>query len=125
MLLGAALALWHGQVFADVADVPFARSAARRLTDQHLLALERRIESDLELGSARELVPELEALAASYPYHEPFHRQLMLALDRSGRQSDALAAFRRTRSVLAGELGIKPGPDLQRMEQAILRQYPE
>ena len=124
-LLHAALALWRGQALADVADMPFARGAARRLNDQHLLALERRIESDLRLGRAQDLVPELEALAASHPYHEPFHRQLMLALYRSGRQSEALAAFRRARGLLAGELGIEPGPDLRRMEQAILRQDPE
>ena len=124
-LLRAALALWRGQALADVADTPFARGAATRLNDQHLLALERRIESDLKLGRAQDLVPELEALVASHPYHEPFHRQLMLALYRSGRQSEALAAFRRARGLLADELGIEPGPDLRRMEQAILRQDPE
>jgi YVTN family beta-propeller protein len=123
-VLGAALALWRGQPLADVADAPFARAAARRLTDQHLVALERRIDSDLELGQAQDLVPELEALAVRHPYHEPFYRQLMLALYRSGRQSDALAAFRRARGLLAGELGIEPGPDLRRTEQAILRQDP-
>ena len=120
-LLRAALGLWRGQALADVAGAPFARGAARRLNDQHLLALERRIDSDLRLGRAQDLVPELEALIAGHPYHEPFRRQLMLALYRSGRQSDALAAFGRARGLLAGELGIEPGPDLQRgCEQAIL-----
>jgi YVTN family beta-propeller protein len=124
-LLRAALALWRGQALADVADTPFARSAAARFNDQHLLAVERRIESDLRLGRAQDLVPELEALVASHRYHEPFHRQLMLALYRSARQSDALGAFRRARDLLAGEMGIEPGPELRRMEQAILRQDPE
>jgi YVTN family beta-propeller protein len=124
-LLRAALALWRGQAFADVADAPFARGAARRLDDQHLLALERRIDSDLMLGRAQDLVPELETLVTGHQYHEPFYRQLMLALYRSGRQSEGLAAFRRARNLLAGELGIEPGLDLQRMEQAILRQDPE
>ncbi len=124
-LLCAALALWRGQALADVADTPFARGAARWLNDQHLVALERRGESDLKLGRAQDLVPELEALVASHPYHEPFHRQLMLALYRSGRQSEALAAYRRARGLLADELGIEPGPDLQKMERAILRQDPE
>jgi YVTN family beta-propeller protein len=123
-LLGAALALWRGQALADVADAPFARAAARRLTDQHLVALERRIDSDLQLGRAQDLIPELEALVVSDPYHEPFHQQLMLALYRSGLQSDALAAFRRARGLLASDLGIEPGQDLRRMEQAILRQDP-
>jgi DNA-binding SARP family transcriptional activator len=123
-LLRAGLALWRGPALADVADAPFARAAARRLTDQHLLALERRIDSDLQLGRAQDLIPELEALVVSHPYHELFHRQLMLALYRSGRQSDALGAFRRARGLLVDELGIEPGPDLRRMEQAILRQDP-
>jgi YVTN family beta-propeller protein len=124
-LLRAALALWRGQALADIADTPFARGAATRLNDQHLLALQRRIDSDLKLGRAQDLVPELEALTASHPYHEPFHRQLMLALYQSGRQSGALAAFRRARERLAGELGIEPGPDLRGMQRAILRQDPE
>jgi YVTN family beta-propeller protein len=124
-LLGAALALWRGPALADVTDAPFAQAAARRLTDQHLLAQERRIDCDLALGRAQDLIGELEALIGGHPYHEPFHRQLMLALYRSGRQSDALAAFRRARGMLADELGIEPGPDLRRMEQAILRQDPE
>ena len=123
-LLRAALDLWRGPALAEVAGAPFAQAAARRLTDQHLLAQERRIESDLRLGQAQDLVPELETLVASHPYHEPFHRQLMLALYRSGRQSEALAAFRRTRGLLADELGIEPGPDLRKLEQAILRQDP-
>ncbi len=123
-LLRAALALWRGQVLSDIADMPFVPGAVKVLNDQHLLALERRIESDLKLGQAQDLVPELEELVASHPYHESFRRQLMLALYRSGRQSEALAAYRRARGLLVGELGIEPGPDLRRMEQAILRQDP-
>jgi YVTN family beta-propeller protein len=123
-LLRAGLALWRGQALADVTDAPFARAAAAQLTDQHLLALERRIDCDLQLGRAQDLIQELEALVARHPYYEPFHRQLMLALYRSGRQSDALGAFRRARGLLAGELGIEPGSDLRKMEQAILRQDP-
>ncbi len=124
-LLHAALGLWRGQALADVAGTPLARGAATQLNDQHLLALERRIDSDLKLGRAQELVPELEAVITGHPYHEPFHRQLMVALYRSGRQGEALAAFRRARGRLVDELGIEPGPDLRRMQQAILRQDPE
>jgi YVTN family beta-propeller protein len=124
-MLGAALGLWRGEVLEDVADRPFAQAAAKRLTDQYLVALERRIDADLHLGGARDLVPELESLVVRHPYHESFHRQLMLALYRSGRQSDALNAFRRARGVLAAELGLEPGPDLRKMQQAILLQDPE
>jgi YVTN family beta-propeller protein len=124
-LLRAALALWRGEALADIADMPFAQTAARRLNDQYLLAVERRITADLGLGRAQDLVPELEALVASHPYHEPFHRQLMLALYRSGRQGEALGAYRRARGLLVDELGIEPGPELRRMERAILHQDPE
>jgi DNA-binding SARP family transcriptional activator len=83
-VLRAALALWRGPALTDVAEAPFARAAAKRLTDQHLVALQRRIDADLQLGPAQDLVPELEALVVGHPYHEPFHRQLMVALYRSG-----------------------------------------
>jgi DNA-binding SARP family transcriptional activator/ABC-type transport system substrate-binding protein len=122
--LRGALGLWRGDALADVSETPFARDAARRLADQRLLALERRIEADLRLGRAQDLIAELDALAAAHPYHEPFHEQLMLALYRSGRQTEALAAFRRARGLLADELGIEPGPELQKLEQAILRHDP-
>ncbi len=123
--LRRALGLWRGDALADVCEAPFARAAARRLADRRLLALERRIEFDLRLGLAQDLVAELEALAAAHPYHEPLHQQLMLALYRSGRQTDALAAFRRARALLVAELGIEPGPELRQLEQAILRHDPE
>jgi DNA-binding SARP family transcriptional activator len=119
-----AVDLWRGEALADVLEAPFARGAASRLANRRLFALERRIESDLRLGRARELIAELEALAAAHPYHEPFHGQHMLALYRSGRQSEALAAFRRARALLVGELGIEPGPELRKLEQEILRQDP-
>jgi ABC-type transport system substrate-binding protein/DNA-binding SARP family transcriptional activator len=124
-VLRDALGLWRGDALADVSEAPFALTAARRLADRRLLARERRIEADLRLGHAQDLVAELEALAAAHPYHEPFHQQLMLALYRSGRQTDALAAFRRARVLLVDELGIEPRPELRQLEQAILRQDPE
>src|SRR6266545_947965 len=124
-VLRGALGLWRGDALADVCEAPFARSAARRLADRRLLALERRIEFDLRLGRSQDLIAELKALAAAHPYHEPFHEQLMLALYRSGRQTEALAAFRRARVLLVDELGIEPGPELRKLEQAILRQDPE
>src|SRR4029453_559567 len=123
-LLGSALALWRGAPLADVGAAPFAAAAAQRLEDLRLAALEKRIEAELQMGRHRELVPELEALTGAHPFRETFHGQLMLALYRSGRQADALAAYRRTRTQLTEELGIEPGQQLQRLEQAILRQDP-
>ncbi len=124
-VLRGALGLWRGNALADVAETPFARDAARRLAGQRLLALERRIDADLRLGRAQDVTAELEALAVAYPYHERFHGQLMQALYRSGRQTEALAAFRRARGLLADELGIEPGPELRELEQAILHHDPE
>jgi YVTN family beta-propeller protein len=123
-LLRAGLDLWRGRALADVADVPFAGAATRALTGQYLLALERRIACDLQLGRAADLIPELETLVSRHPFHEPFYRQLMVAFYRSGRQGDALGTFRRARDVLVSELGIEPGPELRAAELAILRQDP-
>src|SRR5215468_3881072 len=100
-MLNDALGLWRGNALADIERMPFARDAAQRLAERRLLALERRIDADLRLGRARDVTAELEALAAAYPYQERFYGQLMLALYRSGRQSEALAAFRRARGVFA------------------------
>jgi DNA-binding SARP family transcriptional activator len=120
--LGRALELWRGPALAEFRAEPFARDAGARLEDARLAALEDRIEADLALGRDARLVPELEELVAREPFRERPRAQLMLALYRSGRQADALEAYRRTRETLVAELGIEPGPELQELEQAILRQ---
>jgi DNA-binding SARP family transcriptional activator len=120
-LLREALSLWRGPALAEFATEPFARAASGRLEELRLLALERRIEADLELGRDAGVVAELEALAAEYPYRESLYRLQMLALYRSGRQADALAAFRRVRRMFVEELGIEPSSMLQELEHAILR----
>jgi Bacterial transcriptional activator domain len=86
------------------------------------VATEGRIEADIELGLAAEAAGELAGLAGQYPVRERLWRLLVLALYRCGRQADALAAYRRARAVLAGELGIEPGEELRALEQAVLRQ---
>jgi YVTN family beta-propeller protein len=124
-LLREALGLWRGDALADiVSDASFAEGASRHLDERRLHALELRNQSDLELGRARDLIAELERLVAAHPYREAFHAQLMLALYRSGRQTEALAAYRRARNVLVEELGIEPGTQLRDLEQAILRHDP-
>jgi YVTN family beta-propeller protein len=124
-LITSALALWRGPALADVRDAPFAVLAAQRLEDERLTAAERLAGARLALGQHCELVAELETLIAASPYRERVHAQLMLALYRSGRQAEALAAFRRTRGLLARELGIEPGRELCDLQQAILRHAPE
>ena len=120
----AALALWRGPALADLALVPFAQAPAERLEELRLEAVEDRIEADLALGRG-DVVPELEALIAEHPLRERLRGQLMLALYRSGRQAEALSAYRDARRALVDELGIEPGRELRELEQAILRQDAE
>src|SRR5512146_1935722 len=91
--LRAALALWRGQPLSDFSSEPFAQGEIVRLEELHLAALEERIEADLALGRQAELVSELEALVREHPLRERPRAQLMLALYRSGRQAEALAAY--------------------------------
>ena len=120
-----ALELWRGPALADLADEPFAQPAVARLEELRLAALEHRIEAELALGRHLELVGELEMLVREHPFRERFHRLLMLALYRSERQTDALAAYRDARRVLVELFGVEPTPTMQELERAILRQDPE
>ncbi len=120
--LREALSLWRGPPLADFAYEPFAQAAIGRLEELRLLALERRIDADLEAGRDAELVPELEALVSQHPLREGLRQKLMLALYRAGRQADALDSYQGARRALVDGLGIEPGPTLQELEKAILRQ---
>ena len=122
--LRQALGLWRGGVLADLADYAFTRPEAARLEELRLAAVEARIDADLALGRHDALTAELEQLAGEHPLRERLHGQLMLALYRCGRQGDALAAYRRVRDLLAGELGIDPGEPLRRLHAAVLAQDP-
>jgi DNA-binding SARP family transcriptional activator len=123
-ILRRALGLWRGPALGDLVREPFAQAEARRLEELRLVALERRIDADLALGRRAQLVGELEALSRRHPYREALRAQLMLALYGSGRQAEALNLYRDTRRMLVDELGIEPGPEIQQLEQAILRQDP-
>jgi len=116
-------ALWRGVPLGGL-DVPFAVVEAGALEELRLAALEDRLEADLELGHSGELVSEPSTLVAHHPLRERLRGQLILALYRSGRQADALEAYRETRRMLNDELGLEPGPALRELEQAILRQDP-
>jgi DNA-binding SARP family transcriptional activator len=123
-LLREALGLWSGPPLADFAYDAFAQAPILRLEELRLTALEDRVEADLALGRHAELVGELEALVAEHPLRERLRRQLILALYRSGRQPEALAAYREARQALIEELGIEPTQGLQDLERAVLRQDP-
>jgi DNA-binding SARP family transcriptional activator/streptogramin lyase len=120
--LRAGLGLWRGPPLSDVAFEPFAQGEIARLEELRLAALEERIEADLVLGRHGELVPELEGLIREHPLRERLRAQLMLALYRSGRQSEALDVYQQARRLLSTELGLEPGRTLRELEAAILRQ---
>jgi predicted ATPase/DNA-binding SARP family transcriptional activator len=119
-----ALVCWRGAPLADFAYHEFALPEVTRLEELRLNAIEVRIDATLELGRYRDLVPELEALVAQHPLREGFRGQLMRALHASGRRADALRVYRDGRERLVEELGLEPGSELQRLEQAILLQDP-
>ncbi|MEU6916066.1 AfsR/SARP family transcriptional regulator [Streptomyces olindensis] len=120
---GAALALWRGAPLAGLPPEVGGYAFARRLREARLLLLEWRHDAELALGGPRlhELVPELAALASEYPLREVYHRQLMLALHRTGRRAEALAVHRDLRTRLLDELGIEPGPGVREAHVEVLR----
>ncbi len=114
------LALWRGPPLADFRFETFARNEIGRLEELRLVALELRLEADLALGRAREIVGELEALVRDQPLRESLRGLLMLTLYRAGRQADALVVYQDARARLVEELGLDPSESLQRLEKAIL-----
>ena len=117
-MLREALSLWRGPPLAEFAYEPWAQPEIARLEELRLEALQERIETDLALGASAELVAELELLVGRYPLRERLRAQLMLALYRSGRQADALAAYRDARRALVETLGIEPTLALRQLERA-------
>jgi DNA-binding SARP family transcriptional activator len=121
-MLREGLSVWRGPPLADFTYEPWAQLAIARLEELRLACLEERIEADLAVGRHGELVGELEALITEHPLRERPRGQLMLALYRSGRQAEALAAYQDARRTLVDELGIDPTPALQQLEKRILTQ---
>ncbi|WP_460494787.1 AfsR/SARP family transcriptional regulator [Dactylosporangium cerinum] len=119
-----ALHLWRADPLPELGDSPLARAERSRLQELRLIAIEERSEALLRLGRAAEVAYLSESALVEAPYRERLWGQLMLALYRSGRQAEALAAYARARAGLVDELGIEPGPALQQLEQDILRQAP-
>ena len=122
--VAAALALWRGPALQGLTGTAWFSAEARRLETLHVDALEEDFEVRLALGEHRELTPALRSALADNPFRERLWGQLMLALYRSGRQADALETFQEARRVLADELGLEPGPELRRLQEAILAHDP-
>jgi predicted ATPase/DNA-binding SARP family transcriptional activator len=119
--LSAALAMWRGPAFADVRDSGVLAHEAARLDELRIVAQKARIDAELALGRHASLVAELERLVADEPLREGFWRQLVLALYHSGRQAEALAAYRRARTLLTEDLGLDLSAELHGLERAVLR----
>ncbi len=120
--LRKALALWRGPALADLPDrdAPAARPEALRLT-----ALHRRIDADLALDHATDVIPELRQLVADHPLDETFHAQLIRALRAAGHSADALAAYEDVRRTLADRLGTDPGAELKELHRRLLTMHAE
>ncbi|GAA0623067.1 BTAD domain-containing putative transcriptional regulator [Kutzneria viridogrisea] len=124
-LLDEALRLWHGDPLSDIPSEVLHREVVPGLVEQRMSAQEQRIDLALRLGRHRELVPDLIALTTEHPLRERMRAQLMLALYRCGRSAEALDVYRQASTVLAEELGIDPGTELQRVYQAVLTNDPD
>src|SRR5262245_51675012 len=118
------LSLWRGEPLADCRLDGDLTAQSRSLAELHTNALERRIDADLAAGRHGELVGELESYVSASPYSERFREQLMLALYRARRQTEALAVYRDARAFFAADLGIEPSPSLRELEHRILNHDP-
>ncbi|MEV6611049.1 BTAD domain-containing putative transcriptional regulator [Kutzneria sp. NPDC051319] len=114
-----ALDLWRGAPLADVGDAEFARAPITRLEELRATAVEARIDADI--AAQRDVIAEVEELAAAQPLREGLQARLMLALTAKGRQADALTAYDRVRKLLADQLGVDPGPELREAHLRALR----
>ncbi len=120
----AGLSLWRGRAFEDVPRTPAVAAETDRLDELRLVATELRIDAELATGRDGTIVPELEALVGTNPFRERLRANLMLALYRAGRQTEALEVYRDGRRRFVDELGLEPGPRLQQLERAILAHDP-
>jgi predicted ATPase/DNA-binding SARP family transcriptional activator len=123
--LREALSLFRGEPLFDFRRAEFARWDTARLEELRISVAEEQIAADLERGRHVEVVPQLERLILDHPLRELPRAQLMTALYGAGRQADALQVFQDARTLLVEELGIEPGPALQRLERQVLNQDPE
>ena len=126
VLLGSALARWHGERgfagVADVADVVAVDAEADRLDELRVAAAEALADAHVRLGRGGEDVDRLGELAQRYPLRESLAARLVMALYAAGRQADALTAYERCRRALADQLGVDPAPPLRRVHAAVLAQ---
>ncbi|GAA2803373.1 AfsR/SARP family transcriptional regulator [Saccharopolyspora taberi] len=119
--LAEALALWRGPVLPDVQSESLHRDVVPRITEDWVRATERYCDSGLALGRHEELVGSLRVLTLKYPFHERLWQHLMLALYRSGRRGEALAAYAEMGNRLREDLGVDPCAEVRHLHLAMLR----
>ncbi|WP_207400870.1 AfsR/SARP family transcriptional regulator [Actinomadura roseirufa] len=119
--LEGALELWRGPLLLDQRDGPQVGAFVTWAEEARLDCVEMMVDAALRLGRHREYIGMLQRMVAEHALHEGFHYRLMLALYRSGRRADALLAYRAARETLVRELGLEPGAELRRLNQAILQ----
>lgn len=122
--LRTALALWRGPALDGCISGDICAAEAAMLEESRLAALETLYDANLQTGQHASVIGELEECTAAYPLRERFYDQLMTALHREDRRSDALATYARARRRLITELGVEPGPGLRAREQAIRTNRP-
>ena len=119
-LLGEALQMWRGPLLADVLPSPLLESQADRAAELRLDTTELRVEADLACGRAAQVVTELRGLVTDHPLRERLWALLMRALEEAGRRAEALETYAQARQVIADELGVDPGSELQRLYAELL-----
>jgi DNA-binding SARP family transcriptional activator/tetratricopeptide (TPR) repeat protein len=119
-LLTAAEALWRGGFLADVAPSAFVSGESERSVELRMSAAELRIAADLGCGRCTEVIPELRSLVGEHPLRERLWLLLMRALDDAGRHAESLSVYGQARSVISEELGVDPGPELQKLYAELL-----
>ena len=119
-----AVDLARGPLLAALADHDFARAASARLDELVLAAHHGLVDAELASGRHADVVPMLTSLVDADPLRERFHAQLMTALYRCGRQSEALRTYRHARTILVRDVGVEPGPELKALERAVLTHDP-
>lgn len=122
--LSAALAQWRGPVLDDLREFRFVEAFATALVEEQVVTQVVHAESEIACGRAESVIGQLEELVVDHPFREPLWTQLITAYYVADRQSDALQACQRLRSVLSRELGIEPGSAVRTLQQRILRQEP-
>jgi predicted ATPase/DNA-binding SARP family transcriptional activator len=123
-IVALALELWRGPPLHGLTGTAWFSAEARRLESLKVDALEEQFEAALALGEHREIVAALRAALEENPFRERLWGQLMLTLYRCGRQPDALEAYGEARRVLSEQLALEPGPELRRLQEAILTHDP-